>query len=193
MVLFRRSCLTHLSPLIHHRCCSLFQVAVRQRKEGPLIDKRVSRASSARSPSMLGRLWWGGEEEGRRCGRKPGVQALRLVPEWEVTTAGEPVAVSPKCSIFRDAGMQIKCQLAGKDMKHWQYQLLKSLYLEQSVCVLPVMAGGVFGGGGWRYSGLQRKYIPYLIYQPCLGQYFQITSSVSHKLGNTEPSQSWEI
>lgn len=40
--------------------------------------------------------------------------------------------------------MQIKCQLAGEDMKHWQYQLLKSLHLEQreGVCVCLVMAGG---------------------------------------------------
>ena len=95
----------------------------------------MSQASRTRSPSVLGRLWWEGEEEGHRCGQKPCLQALRLAPEWKVTTAGEPFAVSPKCSIFRDAGMQIKCQLAGKDMKHWQYQLLKSLYLEQRVCV----------------------------------------------------------
>lgn len=122
-----------------------FQVAAPQHRKGPLIDKRVSQASSAASPSTLGRLWWRGggwRRKGASVGRSPCLQTVRLVPEWGVTTAGEPVAFSPKCSIFRDAGMQIKCQLAGEDMKHWQYQLLKSLHLEQRERVCLVMAGG---------------------------------------------------
>lgn len=142
MVLFRCSRLTHLSLLIHHGGRAVFQVAARQHRKGPLIDKRVSQASSAPSPSTLGRLWWLGG--GASVGRSPCLQTGRLVPEWEVTTAGEPVAASPKCSIFRDAGMQIKCQLAGEDMKHWQYQLLKSLHLEQRECV--------YGNGRWGHT-----------------------------------------
>lgn len=31
--------------------------------------------------------------------------------------------------------MQIKCQLGGEEMKHWQYEVLKSLNWERSVCV----------------------------------------------------------
>lgn len=53
----------------------------------------------------------------------------------------EPVIVLPTCSIFRDAGMQIKCQLGGKDMKHLEYEVLKSLNREHSVC-----ASGKSGG-----------------------------------------------
>lgn len=69
--------------------------------------------------------------------------------------------------------MQIKCQL-GEDMKHLLYQLLKSLYLERRVCAGLVIAVAC--------SVLWRKYIPYPIYQACLGQYSRITSSVSHEL-----------
>lgn len=48
-----------------------------------------------------------------------------------MTTAREPVIVLPKCSIFTDAGMQIKCQLGGEEMKRWQYEVLKSLNWER--------------------------------------------------------------
>lgn len=52
-----------------------------------------------------------------------------------MTTGRGPVIVLPKCSICRDAGMQIECQLGGEDMKHWQYEVLKSLNWNQSVCM----------------------------------------------------------
>lgn len=112
-------------------------------------------------------------------GRSP-VWGIRPPPEWEVTTAREPVIVSPKCSIFTDAGMQIKCQLGGEDMKHWHYEVLKSLKWKWGVCTRLVIAAV--------YSVLPRKYIPYPIYQTCLGRYSGITWSVSHKLGRMQNS-----
>lgn len=118
---------------------------------------------------------------GSVIGRSP-VRGIRLVLEWEVTTAREPVIVLPKCSIFRDAGMQIKCQLGGEDMKHWQYEVLKSLNREHrvSLCLVIVVADSV----------LLRKYIPYPIYQACLGPYTRITWSVSDKLRRMQSSPS---
>ncbi len=146
---------------------------------GLLIDKWVSQTSSAPFLSKLGRLWlFDGEGRSRRrrrgsvIGRSP-VRGIRLVLEWEVTTAREPVIVLPKCSIFRYAGMQIKCQLGEEDMKHWQYEVLKSLNWER-LCVRWVIVVA--------YSVLLRKYIPYPIYQACLGRHSRITWSVSHKL-----------
>lgn len=121
--------------------------------------------------------------EGSGIGTGP-VRGIRLVLEWEVTTAREPVIVLPKCSIFRDAGMQITCQLGVEDMKHWQYEVLKSLNWERGVCLCLVIAVA--------YSVLLRKYIPYPIYQACLGRYSRITWSVSHKLGRMQSSPSPE-
>ena len=133
--------------------------------------------------SRRGRLWLfdGEREEGSVIGRSP-VRGIRPVLEWEVTTARGPVIVLPKCSIFRDAGMQIKCQLGGEDMKHWQYEVLKSLTWEHGVCVRLVIVVA--------YSVLLRKYIPYPIYQACLGRHSRITWSVSHKLGRMQSSPS---
>ena len=68
-----------------------------------------------------------------------------------MTTAREPVIVLPKCSIFRDAGMQIKCQLGGEEMKHWQYEVLKSLNWERRVCVSG-NSGGVLRSAQEIYS-----------------------------------------
>lgn len=68
-----------------------------------------------------------------------------------MTTGREPVIVLPKCSICRDAGMQIKCQLGGENMKHWQYEVLKSLNWEQRVCV-PGNSGGVLCSAEEIYS-----------------------------------------
>lgn len=78
--------------------------------------------------------------------------------------------------------MQIKCQLGGEDMKHWQYEVLKSLTWEHGVCVRLVIVVA--------YSVLLRKYIPYPIYQACLGRHSRITWSVSHKLGRMQSSPS---
>lgn len=163
---------------------------------GLLIDKWVSQTSSAPFLSEQGRLclfdgegrrtrrrrrpWWR-EGGGSVIGRSP-VSGIRLVVEWEVTTAREPVIVLPKCSIFRDAGMQIKCQLGGEDMKHWQYEVLKSLNWERRVCLCLVIVVA--------YSVLLRKYIPYPIYQACLGRYSRLTWSVSHKLRRMQSSPS---
>lgn len=126
---------------------------------------------------------WGGWGVGSVIGRSP-VRGIRLVLEWEVTTAREPVIVLPKCSIFRDAGMQIKCQLGGEDMKHWQYEVLKSLNWEHRVCVCLVIVVA------YSCSVLLRKYIPYPTYQACLGRYSRITWSVSHKLRRMQSSPS---
>lgn len=78
--------------------------------------------------------------------------------------------------------MQIKCQLGGEDMKHWQYEVLKSLTWEHGVCVRLVIVVA--------YSVLLRKYIPYPIYQACLGRHSRITWSVCHKLGRMQSSPS---
>lgn len=117
---------------------------------------------------------------GSVIGRSP-VRGIRPVLEWEVTTAREPVIVLPKCSIFRDAGMQIKCQLGGEEMKHWQYEVLKSLNWKRRVCV---------SGNSGAYSVLLSKYIPYPIYQACLGRYSRINWSASHQLRRMPSSAS---
>lgn len=67
-------------------------------------------------------------------------------------------------------------------MKHWQYEVLKSLNWDRRVCMRLVIVVA--------YSVLRRKYIPYPIYQACLGRYSRITWSVSHKLRRMQSSPS---
>lgn len=59
-------------------------------------------------------------------------------------------------------------------MKHWQYEVLKSLNWERRVCIHLVIVAA--------HSVLWRKCIPYPIYQARLGRYSTITWSVSCKL-----------